>query len=140
MKTIISIFLLSICNILHAQDKDYTSFIKSNFPKTHAVIYSESVKEWPGDYEMQAYRIRNQCNALNEYIQLSLTQTSIPSTVLKGIKQKSLIEWSKNTNTGTTCDILAGIPRLDCIYSILNADWEMVIYTVNNQIEAYESL
>jgi len=141
MKKLLFFYLLALsCIILNAQDEDYTSYVKTNFPKTHATIKSMAAKEWPGDYEMQAYKIMSLCNALHEYITLDAKDFGIPEEVYSDISSTAVVEWSENPDFGTKCDDLSGIQRVDCAYSILRADWEMVVYEIKKQAEAYKSI
>lgn len=139
-KTLLLVIILFSTLILKSQDENYSPFVKKNFPKTHAVITSEASKEWPGDYEMQAYKIKGQCNSFYEYLYISSPSSKIPENILDEIKSKAIVEWGKNPDFGTKCDSFVGVPKLDCAYSYINADWDMVMYVVKNQIEAYKSL
>ncbi len=126
--------------IVNAQDEDYTSFIKTNFPKTHATIKSMAAKEWPGDYEILAYRIKTLCNAMHEYFTLNAESLGIPEDVYSDISSTAIVEWAENPDFGTQCDGLSELQEADCVYSIIRADWEMVVYEIKKQAEAYKSI
>jgi hypothetical protein len=128
--------------ILKAQEENNAPFIKQYLPKSYSIIAASAVKEWPGDYEMQAYKIKNQCNSYFTYLYLSAAKLQIPEAVLTEIKSKAIIEWGKNSlvELGSRCEGLEEVKKIDCIYSFVEADWDMVIYVINNQIEAYKSL
>jgi TPR repeat protein len=75
-------------------------------------IKQAAAREWPTDYEMQAYEIKNQVAAYGQLQQLS--PGNIPADVFQQIKTAAVDEW----------------PR----------DYEMQVYEIKNQVKAYQDL
>jgi hypothetical protein len=76
-------------------------------------IRAKAQAEWPSDFEMQAYTIKNQTSAY-QTLQTMASVSGVPSTVLETVKSNAASEWPD--------------------------DYEMQVYTINNQIAAYRSL
>jgi len=121
-------FFISIC--LNAQT--YSAKIKENSPELYRAIANKAEKEWPNDYQMQAYVIDQQCDAFFEFVSLKAEKVGIPNEVFGRIQLDALKEWSVNSYE-------------DCknekeTFACLDADWTMVVYVIKNQIEAYKEL
>ena len=75
-------------------------------------IKQAAAREWPTDYEMQVYKIKNQVAAYSELQQLS--PGNIPPDVFQQIKTAAVDEWP--------------------------GDYEMQVYKIKNQVKAYQDL
>lgn len=134
MKKLILFISIFISINTFAQDEvDQTKHI---CPLTYRVISDNAEKEWPDDYEMQKYFIKKQCSALVEYIQMKYRD--IPSEIYSKIHIKALREWSKN-DIGQ-CQNDAKSKKFDEMSACFDADWEMVVYTIKKQCDAYIDL
>jgi hypothetical protein len=71
-----------------------------------------AAREWPTDFEMQAYKIKTQVAAYSELQQLS--PGNVPPDVFQQIKTAAVEEWP--------------------------GDYEMQVYKIKNQVKAYQDL
>jgi hypothetical protein len=113
MKTRIVIICLLFSAIANAQLNSNATFLKTKAPEVYSEIKTLASEQWEGDHEMMVYVINNQSDAF-----IKLTKITDSPNLDKRILGKSLSDWSKTIN------------GIKCI------DYEMVIYTYNNQIKA----
>ncbi|MCK9421135.1 MAG: hypothetical protein M0Q38_00900 [Bacteroidales bacterium] len=133
-KIFICLLLFSIAG--YGQNEDLIN-VKLEMPLTYANIAKNAAKKWPGDFEMQKYTIDNQCKAFNEYLKLSKNH-SVPDDVYL---QCAMLAWDKWCDSDWVKCLKENKEfGLDTVDACWNADWEMVVYTIKNQIEAYNSL
>jgi hypothetical protein len=119
-----------------------TESVKNTYPKCYSLIVSNAKLKWDADFEMQVYTIKKQCNALNEYLEID--HNSVSKEDWNAINFNALEKWSEHPDF-TSALKLAGsetepTKKLDIVWSYLNIDWEMVVYTIKKQIEAYNML
>lgn len=137
MKKFILILSISILTPFTLLSQDYSSTIKRLMPKTYTIIAENASSKWQGDYEMQKYYIKQQCNALREYLHLQEMYKSLPDEVYKEINSAAKEKWCKNKDI-VNCILYSS--NKDEPLSCYDADWEMLVYTIKNQIQAYYSL
>jgi len=76
-------------------------------------IRKRAAEEWPDNYEMQAYTIKNETKALIEFSRLKTAQ-GVPDDVMARLRAQAIREWPDQ--------------------------YGMMLYTLKNQIEAYRKL
>jgi len=136
MKTIIQIILLlSLSIYANAQLNSSASYIKEKYPTEYENIFKKhAVEEWSTNYEMVAFMINNQADAL-----VSLIKTFESDNTQ--IVFEAIIEWSfegyENSNIKLFKEFdtfsLENLVKLHC-------NWEMVTYAYENQVKAKNSL
>jgi hypothetical protein len=130
-------FILLICLGLLSVNLFSQIDVKNELPLIYANIKQKAADKWPGDYEMQKFLIDKQCKAFNEYIKLK-DDYSVPKEVYAEVWTRSLDKWC--TNDWVKCMDDNKDQGLDKTYSCFGADWEMIVFTMKKQFEAYESL
>jgi hypothetical protein len=108
--------------------------IKEKFPLTYKKIKETASKKYPDNYEMQKYLINNQCDAMNEYFTLKEKYLDIPEDDFTKIKFNAIDKWSDKKD----CKI--EFMEIDEYYACSGINWEMVVYTIKNQCDAYIEL
>jgi hypothetical protein len=139
MKTLLIALYLVVSLYISSfgQDESIRSAVKNVTPKTYSKIAQNASKEWPTDFEMQKYVIEKQCKALREYMRIA-RMSQIPNKAFKVIENAALKEWCKNDWVECYKEFEKG--DTDAYFSCLDANWEMLVYVINKQIEAYEAL
>lgn len=94
--------------------------IKQGLPDYHGQIVKEANKNWGTDYEMVAYEIKNQCKAFYDFLLFEKPDGMSKKTLLK-IQTTAQMNWGE----------------FDKEMDIIKMDWEMALYEIKNQIEAY---
>jgi len=136
MKKIIFMLIMSIMQIcLFAQENKQIN-VRQVLPLLYANIAKKAADKWPGDYEMQKYTIEKECNAYIEYIAIRTKTNSIPEDVLKQVCIAALDKWCNNDWKNCVNETT----EIDAMHACWDADWEMIVYTMKKQFDAYNSL
>ncbi len=132
MKKVLIIFLMtSVFASAYSQ-----CILKEKMPLTYSKIAARAEAEWPADFEMQKYTIDKQCNAFVEYVGLRDVYNDIPKETFSLISVNALIEWS----AGNIEDCMAIVADIDTKTACQDSDWEMVVYEIKKQADAYREL
>jgi hypothetical protein len=128
------------CNefLYNNQNSNEFQFIKEKMPETYSAIIDKAANEWPNDFDMQKMFVDKQCKAISKYIHLDDLYPTIPEDVYNNILESTLREWSPN-DPGTCQEKTRG-KGYDAMLACLNADWDMLVFSMEKQFKAYISL
>jgi len=119
---IIAFLLFPLFATAQQELNQYGKAIKECCPELYSGIRSMAVDEWGSDHEMILHQINKQCEAYYEINQWA-SKLTMDDTDKLDIYWNAVLEWSDET---------------DAQVAIENgkADWEMVWYTIQKQLEA----
>lgn len=128
------------CNEFISRDKNSIEFkfVKERMPETYSSIIEKATIEWPNDFDMQQMFVDKQCKAIFKYLRLDDSYPMIPEDVYNKILESTLREWSQN-DPGTCQEKTKG-KGYDAMLACLNADWDMLVFSMEKQFKAYISL
>lgn len=141
MKKIVTfLVMMFIVGIVFGQN---TAIVKTQYPLVYEKIAKQSENKWPGDYQMQKYTIGLECDSFIEFLDLFSGRVSkyifIPKNVISETISKAFGDWSQNPNW-TECWKIEKGKNLDDVFSCCDPDWQMIVYTMKNQYDAYLEL
>jgi len=141
MRTLlIGIGMILFVNFSSFCQDDLRSTIKELMPNTYSQIAQKAAKEWSSDFEMQKYVIKKQCIALMDLVKL-MQNVDIPNNVFNDIMLATCREWCQGDPIKCKEKYQNYKGKVyDDFLSCLNGDWEMIVYVLNKQIQAYKDL
>jgi hypothetical protein len=111
--------------------------LKEEMPLTYDAICKKAADQWPGDFEMQKFTIEKQCTAYYEYAEL-MNNNPVPKDIMQQITTPALKDWCENDWIGCVDNLIE--KGTDETYACWKADWEMIVFTIKKQVEAYNAL
>lgn len=132
-KIIISIIFLMLTLHVFAENLDATrEFVKMQAPEIYINIKTRAISEWQTDHEMILYVITNQCVAFMHTLQLINNDNENYNIFIPAIE-----DWSYDIETvNKNFDLIDNNITSDRWLLELDVDWEMIEYTMLNQIKA----
>ena len=119
IKNILTTLLLIISFTASAQLNETAKRVKSNLPIDYELLKKYAENKWNDDYEMIVYTINNQAEAMLEMVELKRE-----SDYDEGLMVAAFLKWKDKSI------------EIEGEYFV---DYEMLVYTYKNQLEAKNS-
>ena len=131
MKTLTLIFFVLLTFTAKSQNLNAEAqHIKTNYPEGYEIIKQAALDKWGTDFSMVVYQINTQCKAVYSVVNSFETDNTV-------ILYQSLQQWSYEgyeLHTESTFRALKQFGLNDALK--FHVDWNMVLYTYNNQVKA----
>src|SRR3989304_230987 len=89
---LIFFFTFAQCTVTHSEEINLAGIP----PEVYKTIKNKAIREWPNDWNMQKFVIKQQIEGYN-YVK-SYRNSQVPSDILSIIKQKAASEWANDWN------------------------------------------